>query len=74
MRARASGALSCIERLRRHPLAREAVIIWLRKIEVSKVEIKASHVYEIEMEREGECPFGPASTLGEGMAGRFVVK
>ena len=29
--------------------------IWLRKIEVNKVEIKASHVYEIEMEREGEA-------------------
>lgn len=29
--------------------------IWLRKVEVNKVEIKASHVYEIEMEREGEA-------------------
>ena len=27
----------------------------LRKIEVNKVEIKASHVHEIEMEREGEA-------------------
>src|ERR1044072_3305490 len=30
-------------------------VIWLRKVEVNKVEIKASHVYEIEMEREGEA-------------------
>jgi hypothetical protein len=60
--------------------------IWLRKIEVSKVEIKASHVYEIEMEREGEAeiffiPIRPGEYAwgckgleGKGMAGRFVVK
>ena len=27
--------------------------IWLHKIEINKVEIKASHIYEIEIEREG---------------------
>jgi uncharacterized cupredoxin-like copper-binding protein len=60
--------------------------IWLRKVEVNKVEIKASHVYEIEMEREGEAelffvPIRPGeyawSCKGlaeKGMAGRFIVK
>jgi hypothetical protein len=60
--------------------------IWLRKIEVNKVEIKASHVYEIEMEREGEAeiffvPIRPGEYAwgckgleSKGMAGRFVVK
>jgi hypothetical protein len=60
--------------------------IWLRKIEVSKVEIKASHVYEIEMEREGEAeiffvPIRPGEYAwgckgleSKGMAGRFIVK
>jgi hypothetical protein len=60
--------------------------IWLRKVEVNKVEIKASHVYEIEMEREGEAeiffvPIRPGeytwSCTGlaeKGMAGRFIVK
>jgi hypothetical protein len=60
--------------------------IWLRKIEVNKVEIKASHVYEIEMEREGEAeiffvPIRPGEYAwgcrgleGKGMAGRFIVK
>lgn len=60
--------------------------IWLRKVEVNKVEIKASHIYEIEMEREGEAeiffvPIRPGeyawscSGLAEkGMAGRFIVK
>ena len=60
--------------------------IWLRKIEVNKVEIKASHVYEIEMEREGEAemffvPIRPGQYAwgcrgleSKGMAGRFVVK
>ncbi len=63
-----------------------ANFIWLRKVEVNKVEIKASHVYEIEMEREGEAelyfvPIRPGeygwscSGLAEkGMAGRFIVK
>ena len=32
-----------------------ANVIWLRKVEVNKVEIKGSHIYEIEMEREGEA-------------------
>jgi hypothetical protein len=61
-------------------------VIWLRKVEVSKVEIKASHVYEIEMEREGEAeiffvPIRPGEYAwgckgleGKGMAGRFIVK
>ena len=43
--------------------------IWLRKVEVNKVEIKASHVYEIEMERgrrrkSSSYRSGPASTPG----------
>ena len=60
--------------------------IWLRKVEVNKVEIKASHVYEIEMEREGEAeiffvPIRPGEYAwgcrgleSKGMAGRFTVK
>jgi uncharacterized cupredoxin-like copper-binding protein len=60
--------------------------IWLRKIEVNKVEIKASHVYEIEMERAGEAevffvPIRPGEYVwgckgleSKGMAGRFIVK
>ena len=60
--------------------------IWLRKVEVNSVEIKASHVYEIEMEREGEAelffvPIRPGEYAwgcrgleGKGMAGKFVVK
>ena len=63
-----------------------ANFIWLRKVEVNKVEIKASHVYEIEMEREGEAeiffvPIRPGEYAwgcrgleGKGMAGRFIVK
>lgn len=60
--------------------------IWLRKIEINDIEIKASHVYEIEMEREGEAeiyfvPIRPGEYVwrcrgleGKGMAGRFIVK
>jgi hypothetical protein len=60
--------------------------IWLRKVEVNKVEIKASHVYEIEMERAGEAevffvPIRPGEYAwgcrgleSKGMAGKFVVK
>jgi hypothetical protein len=60
--------------------------IWLRKIEVNSVEIKASNVYEIEMEREGEAelffvPIRPGEYAwgcrgleGKGMAGKFIVK
>ncbi len=60
--------------------------IWLRKVEVAHVEIKASHVYEIEMEREGEAelffvPIRPGEYAwgcrgleAKGMAGRFIVK
>jgi hypothetical protein len=60
--------------------------IWLRKVEVGHVEIKASHVYEIEMEREGEAelffvPIRPGEYAwgcrgleSKGMAGKFIVK
>jgi hypothetical protein len=60
--------------------------IWLRKVEVNSVEIKASHVYEIEMEREGAAelffvPIRPGEYAwscrgleGKGMAGKFIVK
>ena len=60
--------------------------IWLRKVEVAHVEIKASHVYEIEMEREGEAeiffvpirpgeyPWACRGLEGKGMAGKFIVK
>jgi hypothetical protein len=63
-----------------------ANFIWLRKVEVNKVEIKASHVYEIEMEREGdaeiffvpirpgEYAWGCKGLEGKGMAGKFIVK
>jgi hypothetical protein len=60
--------------------------IWLRKIEVNKVEIKASHVHEIEMEREGEAEiffvpivpgeyaWGCRGLESKGMSGKFIVK
>ena len=60
--------------------------VWLRKIEVGDMEIKASHVYELEFEEEAECeiffvPIKPGTYqfrvrgLGEkGMVGTFVVK
>ena len=60
--------------------------IWLRKVEVGHVEIKASHVYEIEMEREGEAelffvPIRPGDYAwgcrgleSKGLAGKFIVK
>ena len=60
--------------------------IWMRKIEVNKVEIKARQVYEIEMEREGEAemffvPIRPGEYAwscrgleSKGMAGKFIVK
>jgi hypothetical protein len=60
--------------------------IWLRKIEAGEVEIKVSHLREIEFEREGEAeiyfvPIRPGSfpwrcrgLEGKGMAGAFVVK
>jgi hypothetical protein len=63
-----------------------ANFVWLRKVEVSNVEIKASHVYEIEMEREGEAelffvPIRPGEYAwgcrgleGKGLAGKFIVK
>jgi hypothetical protein len=60
--------------------------IWLRKVEAGEVEIKASHLREIEFEREGEAdiffvPIRPGNFSwrcrgleGKGMAGTFVVK
>ena len=60
--------------------------IWLRKIEVSKVEIKSATFYEIEMEREGEAeivfvPIRPGEynwrcrgLESKGMTGKFIVK
>jgi hypothetical protein len=60
--------------------------IWLRKVEINRVEVKATHVYEIEMEREGEAeiffvPIRPGEYAwgcrgleGKGMAGKFIVK
>jgi hypothetical protein len=60
--------------------------IWLRKVEVGGVEIKATSVYEIEMEREGEAelffvPIRPGEYAwgcrgleGKGMTGKFTVK
>ncbi len=72
------------------PCAWEAPVfmnfIWLRKVEVNKVEVKASHVYEIEMEREGEAevffvPIRPGEYAwgcrgleNKGLAGKFIVK
>ena len=72
------------------PCAWEAPVfmnyIWLRKVEVNKVEVKASHVYEIEMEREGEAEiffvpirpgeysWGCRTFESKGMAGKFIVK
>jgi hypothetical protein len=63
-----------------------ANFVWLRKIEVNNVEIKASHVYEIEMEREGEAemffvpirpgdyPWRCRGLESKGMTGKFIVK
>jgi hypothetical protein len=63
-----------------------ANVVWLRKVEINKVEVKASHVYEIEMEREGEAeiyfvPIRPGDYAwrcrgleGKGVAGKFIVK
>jgi uncharacterized cupredoxin-like copper-binding protein len=60
--------------------------IWLRKVEAGDVEIKASHLTEIEFEREGEAeiffvPIRPGNfpwrcrgLEGKGMTGAFVVK
>ena len=60
--------------------------IWLRKVEVNNVEVKASHVYEIEMEREGDAdvyfvPIRPGEYAwscrgleSKGMGGKFIVK
>jgi hypothetical protein len=60
--------------------------IWLRKVEAGEVEIKATHLTEIEFEREGEAeiffvpirpgqfPWRCRGLEGKGMAGAFVVK
>ena len=63
-----------------------ASAIWLRKVEAGEVEIKASHLRELEFEREGEAeiffvPIRPGNFAwrcrgleGKGMAGAFLVK
>jgi hypothetical protein len=60
--------------------------IWVRKVEAGEVEIKFSHLREIEFEREGEAeiffvpirprnlPWRCRGLEGKGMAGAFVVK
>jgi hypothetical protein len=60
--------------------------IWLRKVEAGEVEIKASHLTEIEFEREGEAeiffvPIRPGTFPWrcrglevKGMAGAFMIK
>lgn len=60
--------------------------VWLRKIEAGDVEVKASHLYELEFEDEGEAeiyfvPIRPGTYVfrsrgleDKGMVGRFVVK
>ena len=60
--------------------------IWLRKVEAGDVEIKASHLTEIEFEREGQAeiffvPIRPGNfpwrcrgLEGKGMTGTFVIK
>ncbi len=60
--------------------------IWLRKIEAGDIEIKASHLYELEFENEGESeiffvPIRPGEyefrvrgLEEKGMVGRFIVK
>lgn len=60
--------------------------IWLRKVEVAKVEIKATHLSEVEMEDEGEAelffvPIKPGDYKwscrgleGKGVTGTFKVK
>ena len=60
--------------------------IWLRKVEAGDVEIKASHLTEIEFEREGEAeiffvPIRPGNfpwrcrgLEGKGMTGTFAIK
>lgn len=59
--------------------------IWLRKVEAGDMEIKASHLYELEFEVEGECeiffvPIRPGryefrvrGLEKQGMVGHFVV-
>lgn len=60
--------------------------IWLRKVEAGEVEIKATHLYELEFEGEGEAeiffvPIRPGTYAwrcrgleAQGLAGTFVVK
>lgn len=60
--------------------------IWLRKIEAGDIEIKATHLYELEFENEGESeiffvPIRPGEYVfrvrgleDKGMVGRFIVK
>lgn len=63
-----------------------ANVIWVRKVQVNKVEIKGNHIYEIEMEeageaeiffvpiRPGEYAWGCKGIESKGMAGKFIVK
>lgn len=60
--------------------------IWLRKVEVKKVEIKTSYLVEVEMEDEGEAelffvPIKPGEYIWrcrgleeKGVTGKFIVK
>jgi hypothetical protein len=55
-------------------------MIWLRKVEVGDVEIKASGLYELEMEREGQAtiifvPIRPGKyrIYAKGLDGRGAV-
>jgi hypothetical protein len=60
--------------------------IWVRKVEVNDVEIKATGIYEIEMEREGKAtlvfvPIRPGNYRlyakgleGKGAVARIIVK
>jgi uncharacterized cupredoxin-like copper-binding protein len=60
--------------------------IWIRKLEVAGVEIKANRIHEIEMEKEGEVelvfvpirpgtyPFACRGRERQGLVGTFVVR
>ncbi|MGF7161994.1 plastocyanin [Rhodoligotrophos appendicifer] len=60
--------------------------VWLRKVEAGEVEIKATHLYELEFEEEGEAsiffvPIRPGTfewscrgLESRGMKGTFTVK
>ena len=60
--------------------------IWLRKVEVGDIEIKANSIYELEFEHAGECEiffvpiksgryeFKVRGLEAKGMVGTFIVK